>query len=193
MAIGGATEGPECADSYIIADAAMQSLTSSLTASNVYGANGSSETRRKSRSPPRGTPSRSVPSLPGTPFSRGARRSRVSPAATPTRVKSLTGTEIVLSPLTRKSSVGSVHSDPFGGVASTAAEQNAAQMATSMQQRMMRDRQEYGPLIGSGRVSPRVVQIGSMILPLDDVQPPLAPSAEAPEEQTKITIIMMRS
>ena len=51
-----------------------------------------------------------------------------------------------------------------------------------MQQHLMRYRQEYGLLISSGRVSPRVVQIDSMLLPLDDAQPPLAPLVEAPEE-----------
>ena len=45
-----------------------------------------------------------------------------------------------------------------------------------MQQRLMRDLQGYGPLIGLGRVSPRVVQIGSMIQSLDEAQPPLPPA-----------------
>ena len=112
MALEDSTEGPEFADSYIIADAVMQSLTSSLTASNVCGANGSSEARRKSRSPPRGSSSRSGPSLPGTPSLRGARRSGVSPAATPAGVRALTRTEMFLSPLTRKSS-GNHPQDPF--------------------------------------------------------------------------------
>ena len=39
----------------------------------------------------------------------------------------------------------------------------------------MRDRQEYGPLIGQGRASPRAVHISSTLLQLDDVQPPLPP------------------
>ena len=46
-----------------------------------------------------------------------------------------------------------------------------------MQQQLMRDCQEIGPLIGSGRVSPRVVQIGSMML--YGFRPPLAPPSEA--------------
>ena len=145
IAIGDTTEGLEFVDAYFVADAATQSLTSSLTASNVYGANGSSETRRKSRSPPRGTPGRLGPSLLGTPSSRGTRRSGVSPATTPTRVKALTGAETLLSSLTRKSSAGSIHSDPCGGLASTSAEQSTAQMAASTQEHLMRDRQEYGP------------------------------------------------
>ena len=41
--------GPEFGNSYIIADAVMLSLSSSLSASNVLGATGSSETRRNSR------------------------------------------------------------------------------------------------------------------------------------------------
>ena len=177
MALEDSTEGPEFADSYIIADAVMQSLTSSLTAYNVLGAHGSSEPRRKSRSPPREIPSRSGRSLPGAPSSRGTRRSGVSPATAPTRNRATTGSETFLSPMTRKFSTVSVRSHQFGGVASTSVEQSVAQMAASMQQQLMRDCQEIGPLIGSGRVSPRVVQIGSMML--YGFRPPLAPPSEA--------------
>ena len=91
-----------------------------------------------------------------------------------------------LMPATRKSSTGSIRSDPFGGLASTSVEQSVAQMAALMQQRLMRDRQESGPLIGFGRVSPRVVQIGSMRLSLDDAQPALAPLTEAPIGQSRM-------
>ena len=42
------------ADSYLIADSVMKSLTSSVTAPQVLGLTGSSESRKKSRSPPRG-------------------------------------------------------------------------------------------------------------------------------------------
>ena len=91
-----------------------------------------------------------------------------------------------LTPTTRKSLTRSIRSDPFGGLASKSVEQTLAQMTASAQQRLMRDRQEYGPLIGSGRVSPRVVQTGSMIFPLDDVQLFLAPPLEAPVGQSKM-------
>ena len=49
-----------------------------------------------------------------------------------------------------------------------------------MQQHAMRDRQEYGPLIDFARVSPRVAQIGSVVLPLADIQPPLPPPLAEP-------------
>ena len=55
-----------------------------------------------------------------------------------------------------------------------------------MQRQFMRDGQEYGPFIGSGRMSPRLVHIGSMMLLLDDVQPPLAPPVEAPVGLSKM-------
>ncbi|MFM7985381.1 MAG: hypothetical protein ACKPKO_39315, partial [Candidatus Fonsibacter sp.] len=42
-----ADEGPEFASSYIIADAVMQSLSSTVTASHVLGAEGSSGSRQK--------------------------------------------------------------------------------------------------------------------------------------------------
>ena len=45
---------------------------------------------------------------------------------------------------------------------------------------MLRDRQEYGLFVGQSRTSPRVVQIGSMLLQLDDVQPPLPPPDAVP-------------
>ena len=44
----------------------------------------------------------------------------------------------------------------------------------------MRDRQEYGPLIGQGRTSPRAVHISPMLLQLDDVQTPLPPPEVLP-------------
>ena len=53
-------------------------------------------------------------------------------------------------------------------------------MIASMQRHLMRDRQEYGPLIGQGRTSPRAVQIGSVLLQLDDAQPPLPPPDSMP-------------
>ena len=73
-----------------------------------------------------------------------------------------------------------MRSDPCGALACTSPEQGAAQMTAAMQQHLMRDRQEYGPVISSGRVSPRVAQIGSMVLTLDDVEAPLPPPASLP-------------
>ncbi|MFM7977776.1 MAG: hypothetical protein ACKPKO_00530, partial [Candidatus Fonsibacter sp.] len=68
-------EGPEFASSYIIADAVMQSLSSmTMTASHILGAEGSSGSRQKSRSPPPGLALRDR-STPGTPPSRGSRGS----------------------------------------------------------------------------------------------------------------------
>ena len=85
-AIEDSGEGPEFVESYIIADVVMKSLTSSSTASHVMGATGSSESRRKSRSPPpRGNVQLAERSAPGTPSLRGTRRSRTSPAMTPSR------------------------------------------------------------------------------------------------------------
>ena len=44
----------------------------------------------------------------------------------------------------------------------------------------MCDRQEYGPLNSSARLSSRVAQVRSLILPLDDAQTPLPPPASLP-------------
>ena len=53
---GDAVEGSEfTANSLIIADAVMKSLSSSLTASHVLGATGSSESRKNFISPPPGS------------------------------------------------------------------------------------------------------------------------------------------
>ena len=112
-------EGFDFGDSYIIADAVMQSLSSSMTASIALGAAASSESRKKSRSPLRESPARSGRSAPGAPSSLGTWRSDVSPASTPTRVGIALGAETFLSPVTRKSSAGSARSDLFGGLAST--------------------------------------------------------------------------
>ena len=72
----------------------MKPLSSSSTASNVLGAVGSSESRKKPRSPPRENSARSGRSALGTPpSSKGTRRSGVSPATTPTRVGIAMGTE----------------------------------------------------------------------------------------------------
>ena len=69
--------------SVIIVDAVMKSLTSSLAASGVMGATGSSHSRGKSRSPPRAIADRQERSSPHTPPSRGSRKSGMSPAPTP--------------------------------------------------------------------------------------------------------------
>ena len=81
--------------------------------------------------------------------------------------------------MTRQSSSRSIRSDPFGGLASTSAEQASAQMNSSMQRILARGRQDYGPLVGQGRVSPRAVQVGSVLFQLGDVQPPLPPLEHA--------------
>jgi hypothetical protein len=67
----------------VIVDAVMKSLTSSLAASGVMGATGSSDSRGKSRSPPRAISDRQERSSPNTPPSRGSRKSGISPAPTP--------------------------------------------------------------------------------------------------------------
>ena len=53
-------------------------------------------------------------------------------------------------------------------------------MAASMQQHLMRGRQEYGPRIGSGPVSPTGPPIGAMVLPLEAIQPHLPPPLAEP-------------
>ena len=167
------------AESYMIADNVMASLTSSMTASHVLGMTGSSESRKKSRSPPREIMDRPGRSQHGTPPSRGTVRSGASPANTPSRTVAVAN-DAFLSPMTRQSSSRSIRSDPFGGLASTSAEQASAQMDASMQRILSRDRQDFGPLVGQGRVSPRAVHVGSMLLQLDGVQPPLPPPASVP-------------
>ena len=62
--------------SVIIVDAVMKSLTSSLAASGVMGATGSSDSRGKSRSPPRAITDRPERSSPNTRPSRGSRKKR---------------------------------------------------------------------------------------------------------------------
>ena len=44
-------------------------------------------------------------------------------------------------------------------------------MTISLQHHLVRERQYYGQLIASGRASPRVVNVGSMLLQLDDITP----------------------
>ena len=68
-----------CADSYVIADTVMTSLASSVTASQVLGMTGSSESRKKSRSPLREIMDRPGRSSQGTPPSRGTVRSGSAP------------------------------------------------------------------------------------------------------------------
>ncbi len=88
---GDAAEGSEMtANSFIIADAMMKSLSSSLATSYVLGATGSSECRRKSRSPTPGSVTRAERRAPGTPQSRSTRHSGVSLASTPPRNVALT-------------------------------------------------------------------------------------------------------
>jgi hypothetical protein len=167
------------ADSYVIAESVVASLTSSVTASHVLGISGSSESRKKSRSPPCEIMDRPGRSQQGTPPSRGTVRSGASPANTPSRMAAIAN-DAFLSPMTRQSSSRSIRSDPFGALASTTAEQASAQMDASMQRIFERGRQYYGPLVGQGRVSPRVVHVGSVLLQLEDVQPPLPPLASVP-------------
>ena len=168
------------ADSYRIAENVMASLTSSVAASRVLGMTGSSESRKKSRSPPREIMDRPGRSQQGTPPSRGTARSGASPANTPSRMAAVAN-DVFLSPMTRQSSLRSIRSDPLGGLASTPAEQASAQMDASMQRTLARGRRDYGPLVGQGRVSPRVAHVGSIWLQLRDVQPPSPPPASVPE------------
>ena len=84
-AIEDADDSHVFADSCMIAENVMASLTSSMTASHVPGLTGSSESRKKSRSPPREIMDRPGRSQHGTPPSRGTARSGASPANTPSR------------------------------------------------------------------------------------------------------------
>ena len=120
------------ADSYVIAESVVASLTSSVTASHVLGISGSSESRQKSRSPPREIMDRPGRSQQGSPPSRGTVRSGARPANTPSRMAAIANDEF-LSPMTRQSSSRSIRSDPFGALASTTAEQASAHMDASMQ------------------------------------------------------------
>ena len=174
-----AEEGPGFAQSCITADAAMNSLATSLTTSNVLAVTGSSVSLKKSRFPPREIIDRPGRSALSTPQSRGTRRSGVSPASTPSRNMAI-ASESFVSLMSRKSATQSIRSDPFGGVASTVVEQASAQLNASIQRSLTRDRQEYGPLIGQSRTSPRAVQISSMSLQLGDAQPPLPPPEVMP-------------
>ena len=61
-----------------------------------------------------------------------------------------------------------------------------------MQQHLLGDRQDYGPLINSGRTSPRVVQVGSMLLQLDDTDTPLAPPSAPPTQERTVMGTTMR-
>ena len=67
----------------VFVDAVMKSLSSSLVASGVMGAIGSSESRGKSRPRPRAIADRPDRSSPNTPPSRGTRQSGVSLVPTP--------------------------------------------------------------------------------------------------------------
>ena len=119
------------ADSYMIAENVMASLTSSMTASHVLGMTGSSESRKKSRSPPREIMGRPGRSQQGAPPSRGTARSGASPAHTPSRMAAAAN-DAFLSPMTRQLFSRS-RSDPFGGMASTSVEQASAQIDAYMQ------------------------------------------------------------
>ena len=88
---GDAVEGSEeVASSLITVDAVMRSLSSSLTASHVHGATGSSESRGKSRSPTLGIANRAERGITSTPPSCGTRQSGTSLAATPLRNVAIT-------------------------------------------------------------------------------------------------------
>ena len=184
IADGDALDASEDAtSSLIIVDAVTKSLSSSLAGSHVLGATGSSESRGKSRSPPLAIADRTDRGAASTPPFRGTIHSRTSPAPTPPRSVHLSQGPPTL--VTRKSSATSIRSDAFGGLASITAEQASAQLNLPIQQQLLRDRKDYGPLTDSGRMSPRMVQVGSMLLQLDDINPPLvAPSAPATQERT---------
>ena len=178
-AIEDGDDGHLFADSYMIVENVIASLTSSVTASHVLGMTGSSESRKKSRSPPREIMDRPGRSQQGTPPSRGTVRSGASPANTPSRMAAIANDAFML-PMTRQSSSRSICSDPIGVLASITAEQASAQLDASMQRILARDRQDYGPLVGQGRVSPRGVQVGSMLLQLEDEHSPMPPLASVP-------------
>ena len=74
------------ADSYMIVENVIAPLTSSVTASHVLGMTGSSESRKKSRSPPREIMCRPGRSQQGTPPSRGTARTGASPMNTLSRM-----------------------------------------------------------------------------------------------------------
>jgi len=137
LAIEYTQEGPEFATSFIIADAVLQSLSSRISA--ILGSTGSSETRRKYRSPPPENPLRAGRSEPGAPSSPGARRSGASPASTPNNTVVLYRTDALVSPLTGTSSATSIKSDPCGVVAQTFAEQTVIQIVLMMQQQLLRE------------------------------------------------------
>ena len=63
---------------------------------------------------------------------------------------------------------------------SVTAEQALARVSITLQHHLVRERQYYGPLCGTSRASPRALQPGSVLLQLDDDNPPLAPSSVPP-------------
>ena len=128
-----------------------------------WGATGSSESKRKLRSPPLALIDRPDRGTASTPLSRGTRQSGISPAPTPPRSAQLPQGAPTL--VTRKSSATSIRPDAVGRLASISAEQASAQIIISLQHHCARDRQYYGPVIIFGRTSPRMVQVGSIMLP----------------------------
>ena len=106
-AIEDGDDGHLFADWYMIAENDVASLTSSVTASHVLGMSGSSESRKKSRSPPREIIDRPGRSQQGTPPSRGTVRSGASPTNTPSRMAAIAN-DALLSPMTRQSSSRSI-------------------------------------------------------------------------------------
>ena len=158
----------------IIVDVAMKSLSSSLAASGVMGATGSSDSRGKSRSPPRAIIDRLERRSPNTPPSRGSRKSGISLAPTPPP-RSVPQSQDVVTLVSRQASTASIRSDVLCGLASITAEQASAHVSITMQHHLVRERQDYGPLFNSARSSPRALQVGSMMLQLEDDNPPLVP------------------
>ena len=98
----------------IIVVAATKPLSPSLVASCVMGANGSSESRGKSRSPPRAIADRLDRNSPNTPPSRGTRQSGVSLAPTPPS-SSAHQSHGMVTLVTRHSSAASIRSDVLVG------------------------------------------------------------------------------
>ena len=162
------------ADSYVIAESVVASLTSSVTASHVLGISGSSESRQKSRSPPREIMDRPGRSQQGSPPSSGA-----SPANTPSRIAA-GAHDAVLTPMTRQSSSRSIRSDPFGALASTTAEQASAHMDASMQ----KDPCKRPPGLGTTRWTRSGFALSCarwfFVATARRAQPPLPPPESAP-------------
>ena len=91
----------------------------------------------------------------------------------------------VVTPVTRQASTASIRSEVLGGLPITA-EQASAHVSIVTQHHLVRDRQDYGPLFSTARSSPRALQVGSMMLQLEDDNPPLAPPFGPPERELTV-------